>query len=230
MSLYWLVAGAWAAAGWPYLVFGFLVGSIPFGLLVSRVFFKRDIREAGSGNIGAANALRTMGRKAGIAVLLLDALKGVVAVAAAGWLWLHVPVDFSVQGTVLNLIYEPPLRPLMPLAGVAAVVGHCYTPWLRFRGGKGVATFLGATLMLSPPAALAFALAWLAVVLPTGYASLGSMLGVAVAGAWIAASGAYGASGYLYAALCLALVIWKHRENLGRLAQGTENRTVLLKR
>ncbi len=230
MSLYWLVAEAWAAAGWPYLAFGFLVGSIPFGLLVSRAFFKRDIREAGSGNIGAANALRTMGRKAGIAVLLLDALKGVVAVASAGWLWLHVPLNLSLQGTVLDLVFPAPVRPLMPLAGAAAVFGHCYTPWLRFRGGKGVATFLGASIMLSPAAALAFVVAWLAVVVPTGYASLGSILGVAVAGAWIAASGSYGAAGYIYAALCLLVVVWKHRENLGRLAHGTENRTVLLKR
>ncbi len=161
MSLYWLVAGAWAAAGWPYLAFGFLVGSIPFGLVVSRLFFRRDLRESGSGNIGAANALRTLGRKAGVAVLLLDAFKGVVAVAAAGWLWFHIPIGMQFRGTIVDVIYPPPVRPLMPLAGAAAVLGHCYTPWLRLRGGKGVATFLGATLVLSGPAALAFCVAWL---------------------------------------------------------------------
>jgi glycerol-3-phosphate acyltransferase PlsY len=230
VSLYWLVAGAWAAAGWPYLAFGFLVGSIPFGLVVSRLFFKRDIRASGSGNIGAANALRTLGRKAGIAVLLLDALKGLVAVAAAGWLWFHLPIGMQFRGTIVDVVYPPPVRPLMPLAGAAAVLGHCYTPWLRLRGGKGVATFLGATLLLSGPAALAFCVAWLAIVLPTGFASLGSMLGVAVAGAWIAASGRYGAGGYIFAGLCLAVVVWKHRENLVRLSQGSENRTVLVKR
>lgn len=219
MSLYWQAPVSWAAAGWPYLAFGFLVGSIPFGVLVSRLFFKRDLRRAGSGNIGAANALRTLGRKAGVAVLLLDALKGVVAVAAAGWLWLHVPVGLS-----------PPVRPLMPLAGAAAVLGHCYSPWLRLRGGKGVATFLGATLLLSGWAGVAFCVTWLAVVLPTGFASLGSMLGVAVAGAWLIATGSYGASGYVYVFVCLLVVVWKHRENLVRLVEGSENRTVLLKR
>jgi glycerol-3-phosphate acyltransferase PlsY len=230
VSLYWLVPAALAAGGWPYLAFGFLVGSIPFGLAIGRLFFKRDIRAGGSGNIGAANALRTLGRKAGLAVLLLDALKGVVAVAAAGWLWLHVPAQLAFQGQLVEVTFPLPVRPLMPLAGLAAVLGHCYTPWLRFRGGKGVATFLGATSLLSGGAGLAFCIAWLAVVLPTGYASVGSILGVAVAGAWLVASGTYGAAGYVYAGGCLLLVIWKHRENLVRLAAGTENRTMLLKR
>ncbi len=231
MNVFWLVPAALAVGGWPYLAFGFLVGSIPFGVVVGRVFFKRDPRDAGSGNIGAANALRTLGRKAGLAVLLLDALKGIVAVAAAGWLWLHLPVEFAVPGQgFVSVSFPAPVRPLMPLAGLAAVLGHCYTPWLRFAGGKGVATFLGATFMLSSVAGLIFCAAWLAVVLPTGFASIGSLLGVALAGAWLIASGKYGAAGYLYAFASVLIVVWKHRENLTRLAAGTENRTVLLKR
>jgi glycerol-3-phosphate acyltransferase PlsY len=188
---------------------GFLIGSIPFGLVVSLVFFKRDIRSAGSGNIGAANALRTLGRKAGIAVLVLDALKG----ASAVWL-------------ALAFSDEPALA--APLAGFAAMLGHCYSPWLRWRGGKGVATFLGAAAVLSWESALAFAGVWLAIVLTTGFSSVGSILGVAAASTVIAFYG--GDAARLFAVGSLALVLWKHRENLARLRTGTENRLELLKR
>lgn len=222
----------WTLAGWPYLLFAFAVGSIPFGLLVGRVFFKTDIRASGSGNIGAANALRTLGRKAGIAVLLLDALKGAVAVAVAWNLLLHVPLYIATYGARVEI--DPasgPIFALVPLAGLAAVIGHCYTPWLGFRGGKGVATFLGAAIALSPASGLAFVAVWLAVVLPTGFASLGSMLGTVAAGAiLVLADGRYGDSAFVFALCSVSIVVWKHRENLGRLRAGTENRLSLLKR
>ncbi len=222
----------WTAAGWPYLLLAFGIGAIPFGLVISRVFFKTDIRASGSGNIGAANALRTLGPKAGLAVLVLDALKGVVAVAVAWNLWLHVPLYIASYGVRIDV--DPasgPIWALVPLAGLAAVVGHCYTPFLRFRGGKGVATFLGATLALSPSSGLAFVIVWLAIVLPTGYASLGSMLGAVAAGAILVLTGdRYGDSGYVFAVGSAAIIVWKHRENLGRLRLGTENRLALLKR
>ncbi len=220
-----------AALGWPYVLFAFLVGSIPFGLLVGRAFYKRDIRAAGSGNIGAANALRTLGPRAGAAVLLLDALKGVVAVEVAAWLLLRVPLALPLGGGEFTIGYPGRAFDLMPIAGIAAIYGHCYTPWLRLRGGKGVATFLGATLILSWPAALAFAAIWLLVVLPTGLASLGSMLAVVGAGlVLVATSPEYGASGFLYAVLCAFIVILKHRENIARMSAGTENRLRLLRR
>ena len=204
MTRYVVGAGTW----WPVIA-GFVIGSIPFGLIVSVVFFKRDIRSEGSGNIGAANALRTMGRKAGIAVLVLDALKG----ASAVWLGLAASD-------------QPALA--APLAGFAAMLGHCYSPWLRFRGGKGVATFLGATAVLSSESALAFAAVWLAIVLATGFSSVGSILGVAAASTVVALYG--GDAGRLFAIGSVALVVWKHRENLARLRAGTENRLKLLKR
>ncbi len=222
----------WTAAGWPYLLLAFAIGAIPFGLVISRVFFKTDIRASGSGNIGAANALRTLGRKAGIAVLVLDALKGAIAVAAAWNLWLHVPLYIASYGVHIDVDRSSgPIWALVPLAGLAAVIGHCYTPFLRFRGGKGVATFLGATIALAPVSGLAFVIVWLAIVLPTGYASLGSMLGAVAAGAILVATGGrYGDSGYLFAIGSAAIIVWKHRENLGRLRAGTENRLALLKR
>lgn len=222
----------WTVAGWPYLVLAFAIGAIPFGLVISRVFFKTDIRASGSGNIGAANALRTLGRKAGIAVLVLDALKGAIAVAAAWNLWLHVPLFVAWYGVRIDV--DPasgPIWALVPLAGLAAVIGHCYTPFLHFRGGKGVATFLGATIALAPASGLAFAIVWLAIVLPTGYASLGSMLGAVAASAILVVTGGrYGDSGYVFAIGSTAIIVWKHRENLGRLRTGTENRLTLLKR
>jgi len=205
---------------WPYLAFGFLVGSIPFGVIISRVFFKTDIRTTGSGNIGAANALRTLGKKAGAAILLLDALKGVVPIFVAGRLALGV----------LPLIPTAPSDAapawwLMPLAGLAAILGHCYSPWLRFKGGKGVATFLGAACALSWPSGLAFAIVWIVVVWRTGFASLGSMLGTAVAGIVLLAAGKiYGESAFYFAFWSLAIVVWQHRENLARLRAGTENK------
>ncbi len=228
---YYTMPAIIAVLGWPYLLFAFLVGSIPFGLLVSRVFFRRDLRASGSGNIGAANALRTLGNGAGAAVLVLDALKGVVAVEVAAWLLLRVPLQIPYQGGEFEIGYPGRAYDLMPIAGLAAVYGHCYTPWLRLRGGKGVATFLGATFALAWPAGVTFVLVWLLVVLPTGFASLGSMLGVVVAGAvLVATSPHYGAAGFLYAFLCAFIVILKHRDNIARLTAGTENRLRLLRR
>jgi len=229
---HWFFPLMWMAAGWPYLLFAFAIGSIPFGLLIGRAFFATDIRATGSGNIGAANALRTLGTKAGAAVLLLDAAKGVVAVLAAWFLWLHVPLYIAAYGVRIEVdASSGPIWALVPLAGIAAVLGHCYTPWLRLRGGKGVATYLGATFALSWESGLAFLAVWLAVVMPSGLASLGSMLGTIAGGAFLVATGArYGDSGLVFAAGSALLVIWKHRENIGRLRAGTENRLTLFKK
>ena len=223
--------GLIAVLGWPYVLFAFLVGSIPFGVIVSRLVFKRDIRDGGSGNIGAANALRTLGTGGGIAVLILDALKGVVAVEVAAWLLLRIPLQMPFGTGQFTMGYPHQAFDLMPIAGLAAVYGHCYTPWLRLRGGKGVATFLGATAALSWPAAVALAVVWLAIVIPTGFASVGSIVGVVIAGLVLVATGAhYGASGFLYAFLCAFIIVLKHRENIARLSSGTESRLQLLKR
>ncbi|MEA2721426.1 MAG: acyl phosphate:glycerol-3-phosphate acyltransferase [Candidatus Eremiobacteraeota bacterium] len=188
------------------VVVAFAVGSIPFGVLVSRAFYGTDIRNAGSGNIGAANALRTLGKRGAIAVLALDALKGFAPALAAGALGGPVPAA---------------------LAAFASVAGHCWSPFLGFKGGKGVATFLGATIALWWPAGIAFGIVWVAVVLACGYASAGSML-ASLAMAPVLWFG-LGRIGLVYGLVSAVLIIYRHGENLNRLRHGTENRLSLLK-
>jgi glycerol-3-phosphate acyltransferase PlsY len=184
----------------------FFAGSIPFGVLVSRAFYKTDIRKSGSGNIGAANALRTLGTRGGIAVLALDALKGFVPTFAA----------MALGGPVPGA-----------LAAVASVVGHCWSPFLGFKGGKGVATYFGALFALWWPAGLAFMLVWVAVVIAFGFASVASMLASVTMGfvLWYG----LGREGLVCGIVLALVVIYRHRENLERLRRGTENRLSLLK-
>lgn len=188
------------------VVVAFFVGAIPFGVLVSRAFYATDLRTSGSGNIGAANALRTLGKRGAVAVLLLDALKGFAP-------------------TLIASVLSGPVA--ATLAAFAAVVGHCFSPFLGFKGGKGVATLLGTVIALWWPAGLAFALVWIAAVLGSGYASVASML-AAVAMAAVLWFG-LGVVGLVYGAVSALVIIYRHGENLARLRRGTENRFSLLK-
>jgi glycerol-3-phosphate acyltransferase PlsY len=188
------------------VVVAFVVGSVPFGVLISRAFYGTDIRQAGSGNIGAANALRTLGRRGAVIVLALDALKGFAPALAAGAL--GGPLAASA-------------------AALAAVVGHCWSPFLGFKGGKGVATAFGALFALWWPAGLAFGVVWIAAVVATGYASVGSML-ASIAMAPVLWFG-LGPIGLAYGILSTILIVIRHRENFDRLRRGTENRLSLLK-
>jgi glycerol-3-phosphate acyltransferase PlsY len=188
------------------VVVAFFVGAIPFGVLVSRAFYDRDIRKSGSGNIGAANALRTLGKRGAIAVLALDALKGFVPTLVAGMLGGVVPAT---------------------LAAVASVVGHCWSPFLGGKGGKGVATFFGALFALWWPAGLAFMLVWVVIVIACGFASVASML-ASVAMGFVLWYG-LGREGLVCGIVLALFVIYRHRENLERLRRGTENRLSLLK-
>ncbi|HTX02129.1 MAG TPA: glycerol-3-phosphate 1-O-acyltransferase PlsY [Candidatus Acidoferrales bacterium] len=185
------------------LVLAFLLGSLPFGLIVARIFFKTDIRGQGSGNIGAANAARTLGKGAGALVLILDALKGFVPTVVAQ----------DVGGPLLALF-----------AGFAAIAGHCYSPWMRFRGGKGVATELGVLFGLAWQAALIFIGIWILAVLATGFASVGSLLAsFSMIGAlWLFLD----ARAAIYAACVVALIALRHGENIRRLLEGRENRLI----
>lgn len=182
------------------LLLGYALGSIPFGLLLTRWGGAGDIRTIGSGNIGTTNVLRTGRKDLAAATLLLDAGKGAAAVFAAEALW---------PGTGM-------------WAGLGALVGHIYPLWLKFRGGKGVATMLGVAAALAWPLGLAFALVWLGAALVTRYSSVGGMAG-AVAAPIAAFATARHPEGFALAAMA-ALVIWKHRDNLGRLRAGTESR------
>jgi glycerol-3-phosphate acyltransferase PlsY len=223
--VYWITY--WVSHDWGFIVAAFIIGAIPFGLVVSRVFFGTDIRAAGSGNIGAANALRTLGRSAGLAVLLLDALKGVVATAipmiAVRREWVPgLPVSFMDAGP------NDFIAVLGWICALAAILGHCYSPFLRFKGGKGVATFLGVLIAGFWPSAVVFVVVWAAVVLTTGLAAVGSLLAT-VAACVILAYFVYEPTFYFTLPVA-AVIIWNHRENIVRLRHGTENRLQLLKR
>jgi glycerol-3-phosphate acyltransferase PlsY len=182
------------------VVASFFAGAIPFGIVVSRLFFRRDLRAEGSGNIGAANALRSLGKGGAVAVLLLDGLKGALPVVAGR----------ALDGPALAAC-----------AAFAAIAGHCFSPFLGFRGGKGVATNFGAAIAFAWPAGAAFAALWLATVLVSGYSSAGSMLaGFAMVPAlWLLA----GRTAGLYALAAAILIAFMHRGNIARLRAGTES-------
>ncbi len=185
------------------VVFAYLIGSIPTGLLLAKAFGGVDIRETGSGNIGATNVYRTLGRKVGLMTLIGDCLKGVVPVVAA--------------------IAAGVAAPWVALAGLAAFLGHVYTVFLGFKGGKGVATALGVFLAISPlvvPAAMAvFAL----VLYKWRYVSLASITAAAVVPSLTALI--YRSPDIVMMSLLIAaVVIYRHRENIKRLKEGTENK------
>lgn len=190
----------------------FLIGSIPFGYVIGRLFYGTDIRRQGSGNIGAMNALRTLGKAGAVAVLLLDALKGFAPTLVALWFFKD---RLDMEG------FPPSEQILAALVATGAVLGHCFSPWLRFRGGKGVATSFGAVFAMSWPAGL-FALGgWLVGAGLTRYSSVGSMLGSAVAPIAIWAF-TRSLPETAYGVFALLLILYKHRDNIGRLQAGTE--------
>jgi acyl phosphate:glycerol-3-phosphate acyltransferase len=194
---------------------GFLVGSIPFGYVIGRLFYRTDIRSQGSGNIGAMNALRTFGKGGAVAVLLLDALKGFLP--AFFWFWFvkrnHLELNFD--------ILPPADQILASITAAGAVLGHCFSPWLRFRGGKGVATSFGAIFALSWPAGLVAIAGWLVGAGITRYSSVGSMLGSALApiAIWLFTGSLPETA---YGVFALLLILCTHRENIRRLQTGTE--------
>jgi len=184
------------------LVASYLLGSIPFCYLVAR---QRgvDVRTVGSGNVGATNVMRSVGKGAGLVAFVLDAAKGAVAALIAQRAGLG-PTQAA-------------------LAAVAAIIGHMYPVWLRFQGGKGVATGAGAFLPLAPIATVVALVVFALTLALTRYVSLGSMLGsvaLAVSAAVMGASRPV----VIAAALMAALIVWKHRANIRRLADGTESR------
>ena len=196
---------SWALA-WPYyltaLVFGYLLGSIPFGLIITRLAGQGDIRKIGSGNIGTTNVLRTGKKHLAALTLIGDMLKGTVAVLVASR-------------------YGGP-DPAV-IAGFGAFIGHLFPVWLRFRGGKGVATYLGVLLGLYWPAALAFAAIWVAVAFVTRYSSASALVASLATPLllWFVFDRAQVAE--LMA--LLSVILWaKHHENIGRLLKGTEGR------
>ena len=186
---------------WIGLAMGaYLLGSIPFGLVLCKLLGKPDPRTAGSGNIGATNVARLAGKLVGVATLLLDVAKGAVPVfLAAAWL-----PDWQCA-----------------MVGLAAFTGHCYPLYLGFKGGKGVATAMGVYLALSWPSLLGVLAVFIATAWRSGHVSLGSMLACCSAPIWLLAWGQPWPV-VLVAVVMAAIVVWKHRENIARLRSGTE--------
>jgi glycerol-3-phosphate acyltransferase PlsY len=190
------------------IAFGYLCGSIPFGLILAKLGGAGDVRSIGSGNIGATNVLRT-GRK-GLAALtlLFDALKALVPMIV-----------------IFPLVWDAPTRfggDTMLLAGLAAFVGHCYPVWLGFKGGKGIATFVGVLLVYPVAVIVAFPLVWLGIAFLTRYSSLAALC--ATVATCIAAF--FTTSLFATTILCImtALTFWRHRANISRLLAGSEGR------
>lgn len=183
------------------LALGYLLGSIPFGVVIARALGLGDLRQIGSGNIGATNVLRTGNKPAAAATLILDAGKGAIAILLA-----------RAAG----------LEALAPWAGLAAFAGHCFPVWLGFRGGKGVATFLGTLLALSWPVGLLSCATWLAAAKLSRISSVGALAASALAPVWL---WVLGLPGLIPPVALLALLIWvRHKDNLSRLRAGTEPR------
>lgn len=201
-------------------VMAYLLGSIPFGYLLVRIFRGQDIRQTGSGNIGATNVVRSGAKGLGIATLVLDALKGAAAVGIASAI---AASKYNLCGDFLRHTCVPPLR-LMSAAALFAVLGHMFPVWLNFKGGKGVATALGVFCVLFPKAILVSLAIFILVVAITRFVSLGSILGaVAFPIAAYFLHSPDSVSLALTAAIAL-IVVLKHHQNIRRLLSGTENR------
>jgi len=184
-------------------ILSFLLGSLPFGYLIGRLKGV-DVRKYGSGNIGATNVSRVLGKKYGLLVLFLDALKGAAAVLiarAAG-----LPTEYQV------------------LAGISAIAGHCFSPWLGFKGGKGVATALGAFLVISPKTTLVAFLIFLAVLLTTRYVSLSSITAALSYPLLYKVFEKPSPFSFIVVSLGALLIVAKHHSNIKRLLKGEEKK------
>jgi glycerol-3-phosphate acyltransferase PlsY len=185
------------------ILLAYLVGSIPFGLILSKLFAKTDIRKVGSGNIGATNVMRVLGKKLGVLTLMFDILKGAIFVILA-----EVVTHSEIWAS---------------LAGLAAFLGHLYPIYLKFRGGKGVATSVGIFLFLAPYALLVDIVIFLLVVYQTRYVSLGSIIAAALLPVILLVF----SYSYVYVILAVIMggfIILRHRDNIQRLKQGRETK------
>lgn len=198
---------------------GYLIGSIPWGLIISRKFARVDIRKYGSGRTGGTNVLRTLGRKAFFAVALLDIAKGAASVALAAFI---VGGDvISLGGSGLGSVFA------QILAGMTAVAGHIWPVYAGFKGGRGVATFFGALIAMCPPAGLFGGALLIAVALLTRYASLGSITGIVGAYAILVPLTliyGYPLEYLIFALAGTVLITLVHRDNIQRLISGKERR------
>ncbi|MBW6468663.1 MAG: glycerol-3-phosphate 1-O-acyltransferase PlsY [Coriobacteriia bacterium] len=191
------------------MIISYFIGAIPFSVIVGRTFYKVDVREHGSGNAGATNVMRVMGWQAGVAVLLLDALKGVAAVLFA--MWVH---PSHLGSTAYDWVLIG--------ASFAAVLGHSYSPYLRFAGGKGVATAAGALLVVMPAAWPILFVAFAAVVAIGRMVSLGSVVIAALFPVLVLLFYTDRPALITFSFVAASLILWRHRSNIARIARGEE--------
>ena len=179
----------------------YLIGSIPFGLILTKVFLKQDVRDIGSGNTGATNVLRTGSKKLALLTLILDAFKGMFVI-------------FFLSS------FLPPFPGHTLFCGLLVILGHCFPVWLKFKGGKGVATALGVLLAAIPVSGLVMCLTWLISFLATRISSLAAISAMVIAPA--VTYGVYGLEAALWTSAISALVIARHHSNIKRLMKGEE--------
>lgn len=221
---------------WLCPILAFLLGSIPFGLLMAKAR-GIDIRAHGSGNIGATNVLRVMGKKFGIPCLLLDMLKGFIPVVIAISL-IHFegsknPLSITVLASHARDFPMLTAQIAHVITGLCAILGHNYSPWAGFKGGKGIATSAGVLIAMMPAAIVILIVVWLLVFLISRYVSLASIVAAAVLplvtlwGSWFHGkiqNGTWNKPLFIFTIIIAVLAIWKHRSNIQRMRDGTENR------
>lgn len=193
---------------------GYVAGSIPFGLILSKVFLKKDIREIGSGNIGATNVLRTGNKLIAFLTLLLDAGKGAFLILIST----YVSIKYYSHADFIPTIESLAKSNLM--LGLGAILGHCFPVWLKFKGGKGVSTAFGVLLAAVPYAGLVSGLVWVSVVILSRISSLGALCAAAIAP--VATYFIYGAAPSIIVVLIALLIFVRHKDNIMRLLKGTE--------
>jgi len=187
--------------GLSFIALGYLIGSIPFGLIITKLVTKKDITKEGSGNIGATNVVRTVGKKLGALTLALDAVKGIVAV--------YLAIRFGLQDALtLNLI------------GLSAIIGHCFPVWLKFKGGKGVATLLGILFFYDPVLTIFLMLGWYIVFYVTRIVAMASVIVMIVISAYFILKLKLAFVGFIIAPM---IVIYRHKENISRILSGKEH-------
>ena len=185
------------------IIYSYFLGSIPFGLVITRIFLNQDIRKLGSGNIGTTNVLRTGKKSLAIATLIFDTLKGYVAV-------------------LVSLIY---FNDLVFLSALICLIGHIFPIWINFKGGKGVAVYLGIIMALSFPLAIIFGVSWILVALIFRYSSLSSIIGVLTVLAYSIVLNDYSLSFYLF--INFIIILFTHRENIRKLKNSEETKIKL---
>ncbi len=206
---------------------GYLIGSIPFGLVLCKVFGYGDIRKIGSGNIGATNVLRTGNKLLAFITLILDSGKGAIAVGLAAFFFFYLPnceqalCTASIPPICERCINHSPVLGLI-FTGLFAIIGHCYPVWLKFKGGKGVATTLGTLLAAVPIAGVAACLTWLISAVLFKISSLAALIAMIIAP--MVVFFIYGTIPAAIAVLITLLVLWNHRENIKRLLKGEESK------